>query len=420
MCYPIEKWWKAVYTFGFIDDGTFTLKVRVTAMASQLTCYIIPALQINCTCTSSSDTHLVADKTKNTRRKTITIFATSKLSVHGLVHSGDKETPTAGFLAMPNVYLGQEYMLDSYTPRSNSAKLTISAIEDYTWISISGADFCHTANDSQVTENISLVATESVFLKTCQDDSNITGTQVVSNKPVSVVVGSSKVFIPRTFSGDPSFIIEQLLPVSAWGRMHIIPPFHQATNGWEVRILVVHKPTPVFFYECGVHTPDNPFSMNISTFYTFGSNSSQSLCVVVSDYPIQVIQYMKSSQNIQRGDGSMVLIPPVNDFHGNITFSATINDTHVDIISAKKGMENIRLNDMHLTAGWTCTNCENTLMDQCSDDDNYCYSHTSISEGVHTVTGAADSGPFLVRLYEHENKYGAAMLADIIIPSGMC
>ena len=419
--------WEAVYTFGFIDDGTFTLKVRVTAMPSQCTCYEIPALQVNYKCTNSSETHLVADENNDTRRKTITIFATSKLSVHGLVHSRNAanieyETPTGGFLAMPDEYLGTEYLIDSYTPKKNSAKLTISAIGDHTSISISGLELCHTLNSSRVTQTISLNSRESVFLKTCTHDSDITGTRVLSNNPISVVVGSQRVFIPRTFKGSPeapSLIIEQLLPVSSWGCVYVVPPFHQAANGWEISITAFHTQARVDLSDCGVHQP-NPLFIDEGNKFQMSSNDTNSLCIITTDHPVQVIQYMASSEENQPGDASMLVIPPVDDFHSNVTFVVTIDGSHVDITTSGDGVDSIRLDNQQLFDSKRNGNFiyKHMTINNGIRSANYCYYHTILTRGVHTVTHAAGSKPFLVRLYEHDYRHGAAILADITIPSG--
>ena len=345
-----------------------------------------------------------------------------KNTVHGRVFSDTDET--AGFLALPHDQLGSEYLVDCYTPsRGNAAKLFNSAIHNWTHVSIMGTNLCTLGNTGPTVKSLYLDAQESVSLKTCNDSTSLTGTYIISNESVSVIVGSSGVKIS---GGGPGFIIEQLLPISAWGHVFIVPPFHGVTNGWRVRVMAICNTTTVNFKGCNTSAPNISRILDSASFYTFGAEDESLLCIIQANQPVQVVQYMSSSTSGEPGDPSMVIVPAVRNFHSNTSFGVTVEGTHMDIISSVGGKEYIRLDGETLdTAGgqWKCQDLNEDLTNIYGNSDltnttEYCYFHQTLSIGEHTVTHTNNSGRFSVRLYHFTNSYGSAMLADVNVIQG--
>ena len=401
--------------------GGFTARIRVTRKTTDELCYSIPCINIDYLCLNGST---ITARHEVGSCRTITVFATHGILVHGLVYTTSKDELTGGFLVLPNNYLGCEYLVDCYSPMNDRAQFSISAIHNDTRVSIDCTNYCQIDNEL-VTNAVYLNAGESAFVETLDLSSSIAGTRIHSNNPISVVVGSANVYIKPPNSDqstlDRGFIVEQLLPVSAWGRTHIVPPFLNATNGWIVRVMAYSSNTTLLLTNCG-EVESEDLVIDSRDFKDIPVTSTDQMCVVVGDKPIQVVQYMSSSLNYQHGDPSMLLIPPLQDFHGNtsvVTEPADYLSAHADVVTYEQGKAGLRLNNEAIDEGsWYCFNTSDPFAEE-YDSKEFCYCHTRLQETVRTFASISDeSSPFLVRLYSQREHVGAAMLADITIPSG--
>ncbi|XP_030844487.1 uncharacterized protein LOC105443116 isoform X2 [Strongylocentrotus purpuratus] len=405
------------YTFRFIDLNGFTTSLRITLNSKEKTFIWVPCLEIKGWFQEPDDDNLSVELDK-TNCSTITVFSSANIIVHGIVESGG--AITGGFLALPNDYLGKEYLIDVYTPEiGTSPQAAITAINDNTNVTID----CVSSNctiDGNVSGNIILNTNDSVLLQT-ESPTTLTGTLVRADKPISVVVGSIKVRIPMT-GEEHGVIIEQLIPVSKWGRVHFVPPFQSATNGWVIRVSAFYQNTNVTLSQCGNDTLQHEMlSRQKYIDIEVAENMNNYVCMIISDMPVQVMQYMESSSRDQYGDPSMILIPPTQDFHGNTTLRVENgNDIlqYVDFITTESGKDSLKLNGNAVSnlTGY-CFNLTEDLQEIVdyghSPVQGYCYFYKKLTNGVYYVTQSDQSEKFLVRLYAQTFAVGGAMLADL-------
>ena len=359
----------------------------------------------------------------------ITIQSTHDISVHGLVYT-DTGSMTGGFLAFPHAILGGEYVIDTYASDEAYAKIFITPVEDETTITIKPINESvrfQYSNGTNSETSFLLNSGEYVAMKSQIDSENIIGTRISSNYKISVVVSSSKVLIPSNASNgyDFGFILEQLLPTSSWGYRHVIPPF-PGTNGWMVHIMSIFSNTTISLAgNCGGSQGNASVSAegyDISS----GTDASSSVCVIVANEPIQVVQFMKSSPKggPEKGDPSMVLIPPVSVFHGNTTFSVSISDDiiqYISVIVRDTGKSGIMLNGNKLADGdnWECFEVSVSFYE--TSVTTFCYYSTILENGIYTLSQSLDSAKFSLSLFTYREKVlhsdqgsvGAAMLGDI-------
>ncbi|XP_063970824.1 uncharacterized protein LOC135157813 [Lytechinus pictus] len=419
---PQNDTWVKKYNFGFISlTNVFTKHLRIVPNSNENT-YI----SVSCVVPGCMDVRGIQDIDIPTGCDVITVCSTADITVHGIVRS--EKLITGGFLALPNDFLGEEYLIDVYTPKSNirRAQVAITAIHNDTNVVIECVEPC-TIDNQTFFENRTVVLSinELLLFKAGSYGGNLTGTLIRADKSVSVVVGSMGVVIP-SWSSKPSLdhgvIIEQLMPVSKWGRVHFVPPFQNATNGWVIRVSAFYHNTNLTLSQCGNGSVQHRvLNRQQFTHVEVAEDMTSLVCLIISDKPVQVMQYMASSTKEEYGDPSMTLVPPVQDYHGNTTFRC--NNTgdilqYVDIITSERGKDSLQINGGSVTdLTGHCFNVSEDLKATLGSNfprvKEYCYFYKQLKNGTYHVTQSDQSERFLVRLYAQSYRVGGAMLAGV-------
>ena len=147
-------------------------------------------------------------------------------------------------------------------------------------------------------------------------DVDITGTSIVSNKPLSVVSGHECGNVPSNLAAC-EHLTEQIPPTVTWGRQFLLTPYG-SRSGQYYKILAAENQT-TFNFICG--------NGSVSTVYlsTSGStttkySSTNAYCSIVSDKPILVNQLGASYQVDNNGDPVISMIPSIDQYSEKITF----------------------------------------------------------------------------------------------------
>ncbi|XP_071478188.1 uncharacterized protein [Diadema antillarum] len=407
---PADEEWSVRYTFSFTIVGNgFTKKIRIIPRTSKITLLSIPCL--NETCQIDGERSLDIDVSQCT---TVQLLLTDDVIVYGLVYAGDELT--AGFLALPEQALGKEYLVDCLGV-DGTLYIFITAIEDNTEISV------NSSNEGDSPLILHLNASNFTRLKA------VAGAHVSSNKKVAVIVEGEGVRIPIN-KYDRGVIMEQLFPISHWGRVHIVPKFAEDIK-WTLQVMSFQPETNVSLTNCeqaGVQYVSLESRKNYTLFQVRGH---QAPCVVVANKPIQVVQYMHGSALIMPGDPSMILIAPVENYHGNITLHIKDNtlrgetlekltSQHVDIITEQIYTDSVRLGNLSIAAqSWNCFNVTDGFQAASADENvrTFCHLYRQLSNDVYHVGSSDPSVRMFVRLSAHASSTGGAMLADISFPT---
>ena len=171
---------------------------------------------------------------------------------------------------------------------------------------------------------------------------DMSGTSIVSDKPLTVLSGHECVYIPST-ECCCDHIIEQIPPTITWGKDFLLTPFAERINGPFYKIIAAESQTRLT-YTC---TFNNSIFSNISyltlagDFTTLSSNAS-SYCFIHSDKPILVTKLGPSREPISLiGDPVMSLITPIRQYQNNVVILIPsfplISKSYINIATRTKG-----------------------------------------------------------------------------------
>ena len=170
--------------------------------------------------------------------------------------------------------------------------------------------------------NFTLNILETFFVS--QSYVDLTGTQIVSNKPLTIISGHEAAQVPAgVLDADP--IVTQLTPTITWGQRFLLAPHHSRANGQSYKILALNNETSAV-QTCAFST-GNPNVTNI----VFDANNTQwiytpqgSYCSIISSEPIYIAQIGVSSNYAQRssGDPALYTVPPMEQYEHEIQFTS--------------------------------------------------------------------------------------------------
>lgn len=259
---------------------------------------------------------------------------TSSDEVTVIGQSGTRHT-TDTFLAVPirNLCL-QEYVYYPFSVASfvrADASFTIVGTEDQTTITIS------TSVDSELSFNstsgwISLSSREqhsyiinklqTVYISAYLTD--LTGSKIVADKPLSVISGHECAFVPSsTIACD--HLIEQVLPTVLWGTTYYIVPL-ASRKSYTLKIIAAHNETQVQLICNGRR---RNFLINDGEIIK-RVHKRNKYCAIYSNKKISVIQLSHGYEEDDVGDPMMTLVPAVNDYSNKIVSSTNHDSTHPD------------------------------------------------------------------------------------------
>ena len=169
---------------------------------------------------------------------------------------------------------------------------------------------------SGATTKISLQEGET-FLVQSRDD--LTGLLVVSNRPLAMLSGHECTNVPLSVRAC-DHLVEQIPPVSSWGRMFATAPL-KGRQAYDVfRILASEKLTMVVV-NCTISN-DQPAMYNVTSKYLINEGhfvefrvSSSQFCLIEGSDNILVLQYSTGyNADTITGDPTMIIVPAVSQY----------------------------------------------------------------------------------------------------------
>lgn len=361
------------------------------------------------------------------------------VTVYGL--NQGKKTSDA-MLVLPTDALGRYYRILSYNSNGSNAggriegystpsQFVVVATEDNTEIRITPSqptwEGGTTARVVVLNKGEAFLVQASISEKRLTTD--LTGTSVISSKPVAVFSGHQRATIPIELAADlrtRDYLLEQLPPLEAWGYSAIVIPY-PAPHGDEdhghdiVRVLALYDSTVIF-------TNGIPaIVLNEGVYYEM---SLRQALYITASAPILVAQYKKTARRQggtqeNTGDPFMVIIPPQEQFLSSYRFvNAQVlkdelqppfnqfrvyQEQYISLIAPQSHISTVRIDNTPVDA---------TLF-QTIPGSPMAYAHITMEDGVHTVT--ADTGVGLqVYGYGDADSYGyAGGMSVKIIPKDL-
>ena len=171
---------------------------------------------------------------------------------------------------------------------------------------------------------------------------DMSGTSIVSDKPLTVTSGHECVYIPST-ECCCDHIIEQIPPTITWGRDFLLTPFAERINGPFYKIIAAESQTTVT-YTCAFNGSlfSNTSYLTLAGDVTTLSSNASSYCYIHSNKPILVTKLGPSREPVSFiGDPVMSLITPIRQYQNNVAILIPsfplISTSYINIATTTKG-----------------------------------------------------------------------------------
>ncbi len=342
-------------------------------------------------------------------------------------------TSTDAFMAMPTDALGRDYIILSYNSHDidgsvgTPSQFAIVATEDDTEVSIQPS----APTKSEQGDRSLLLDKGEVYLVQAKVGSipgigfenDLSGSRVKSSRPVAVFAGHKRALVPIERSDtllSRDHLIQQLLPVSTWGRRAFVTPFAEARNEQKLSGDIFRIVAAVDNTE--VRIADDEIFLDAGE--VFEDTLTDEAKAISASGPILVAQYRKST-NVEntRNDGRvadpfMVLVPPVEQYLNQylLVNAQTYEDDraiyefhYLTIVAPKEARSTIRLQPPPLDdIRWTDI-----------PGSDFAYAHALVESGVHELSAAANIS-VIAYGYGHADSYGypgGLLLEPILAPA---
>ena len=242
-------------------------------------------------------------------------------------------------------------------------------------------------------------------------ENDLTGSRVISNKPISLISGHECGNIPEGINYCDQ-LVEQIPPTATWGKTFILRTIAGRTAYDIIKVLASLDNTDVT-----VSCTDIPFqTFNISKGEFKDVNvSSNNSCFFSSTRPVLVVQFSVASNidGVLQGDPLMVIIPPIEQYRSS--YSISILSPSVQLIQLNfinimvpvgVDLSGLRLNGTNLKnltiTSLTCGSkpCGNTVL-------------VSVPEGQSTLTHTDPSATFGAIVYWLTFRTGCGYFAGM-------
>ena len=309
-----------------------------------------------------------------------------------------------------------KYIVASYVSAFVSFKSAVAIIAQYneTLLSITpklDTVIGTTLTSAGMTTNVVLQEAETFLI---QSNGDLTGLTAVSNKPLAVLSGHECTNVPRPVRAcDP--MVEQIPPVSSWGRQFATAPM-RGRQSFDVFRVLASEDSTVVTVNCTLGDPEtestNTYRLDEGNFTEFNVPSDQ-YCFIQGNANILVLQYATGfNTDGVTGDPSMTIVPAIAQYcnqyslptiqsnDGSITFTHYMN---ILIPVSFYQQEQIFLNSQPLNS----YSLNFTTIEQ--DGDPLVYAaQVDLTEGVHTLYHTNPTATLGVIMYglARANSYG--------------
>ncbi|MBS1536467.1 MAG: T9SS type A sorting domain-containing protein [Bacteroidetes bacterium] len=346
------------------------------------------------------------------------------------VYALNQATRTSdAFLVLPVNALGTEYFALCYPsdgfpkfsgleldPISTPSEFSVTATEDNTQIIINPSD--STVRHGKALDTVILQRGESYLVQAQISLYNLrpdlTGSKIISNKPVAVFAGHQRALLPveiRNTISSRDHLVEQMPPLSSWGKSAILTPYPQPSGITNVgtdlyRVLAAFDSTVVTIGGIKKKT------LSAGQFFT------DSLLVpaeLTSTKPVLVSQYKKTSSDRISGnartnsDPFMMIIPPKEQFmlsyrcvnaqarqlNGFLPPSSVYALQYIIVVAPETATSTVRLDG----------NFVGSAMFQPILGSKFMYATLQVGDGTHSIIASEPIGIYVFG-YGFVNSYG--------------
>jgi len=242
---------------------------------------------------------------------------------------------------------------------------------------------------------------QTVYIGSSND---LTGTRIVTDKPVSVFSGHECGYVPSSSSTSYcDHLIEQIPHTTYWGKRYYVAPL-QGRSYYTITVLGAYNSTDVILY---CNNERSSYSINAGNTFTV---THQYYCAIHSNKEILVAQYSNGyNYDWRTGDPMMMLVPATIHYSSEINLS-TISSGYSDYINIIVLKEYYQPSMMY----WITGGVKRSLQSQSWNTIKFnqvteaYYTQLSVSNGpvtiIHMTAGALMSA--VVYGFDHRVGYG--------------
>ncbi|KAJ8310861.1 hypothetical protein KUTeg_012726 [Tegillarca granosa] len=166
--------------------------------------------------------------------KGILVTSDQEIVVYGV--NKDRYSNDA-YVSLPTDVLGTDYFAVCWYPQTRQCQILIAATQDNTTVAITLGPGMQARRNPVTWQGTNYYKDDTITvtmdrLDTFQitnEDEDLTGSRITSDKPISVFSGNQKTIISSGTSSD--HLVEQLTPVNTWGKRFATVPIPERTVG---------------------------------------------------------------------------------------------------------------------------------------------------------------------------------------------
>lgn len=240
----------------------------------------------------------------------------------------------------------------------------------------------------------------------------LSGTKIVSNKPLAVFSGHDCVPIN---GGNCEFLMEQIPPFVTWGKTFLVGPLEGRERGEIYKIVSAEADTTVSVY-CTGH--NNRSNLNFvlpgeGSIHTFNVGNTRR-CSIRANKPVMVMLLAPNEMHETNLDGAfMSLIPPVKQLMNTVT---VLDATRVTITIPASSCPSAQCSILIDNEGPDIPVATYSQPIYCSLNDVCGYSvATSLTRGLHSLRLSVPGGRMAVISYTFTSRTGYGTVAGLAL-----
>lgn len=240
------------------------------------------------------------------------------------------------YTSLPELYQYRYIAISTSSKYGFNGYMLLVGCEEETIVNIKASTFITMPQNPQLwNSNITMVREgqnhqvvlhrgQTLLLEVSSGD--ITGTEIISNKPLTVVSGHECARVPEEVGGCDQ-ILTQIPPTVTWGKEFILAPFSSRTSGHIYKVVASQNDTTIY-HNCN-NSVGSPFVLSDGEVMQFWSASYRS-CHVKADKPILVTQFSLGQDTDGVGDPTLAIVSPMEQYIREISFKSFSGDSAID------------------------------------------------------------------------------------------
>ena len=375
--------------FGFMehrDVGRTTMVVMITSKQNTSGTVTLPLLNWSTSFTVAADQVEIIQlpqtaETLGSERITQTgVQILSEAPVSAYIHQYFEFRSEAS-IVLPIDAISTEYFVMSYPGIQSRgvdylSEFLVVATENETTVTITPSDQTRGGRNPDSPFTVMLNRGESYQVQAASATRDLTGSHIIGDKKLAVFGGDTWTQVPTT-CGTRDNLLEQMYPVSTWGKQILTVPSDQA-NFDVFRILASEDNTLVEVQGSTTRS----FTLNRGDWSEYQSSEAN---FIVGDKPILVAQYLVG-QNCNGhiyGDPSMVLLNSIEQTRDTVTlFNSSFQDIEENYINVITRTEDT---DIIIFDGQPLID-QGITFSQVGAKGDFSFARVNVQAGAHTIS----------------------------------